>query len=104
MNTNTGQELLDQLRSSWLFPLERVDQWPEARDDEHRDALLQRLVRDGWLTDFQRERIAADRLQELLIGNYRLIQKLEPADHVFLAEHRLLGHKHAVRRAGKAPL
>ncbi len=87
-------ELLDRVRKSGLAPRGEV----EALAADHSDApvggwtppdLLERLVRDQVLTDFQADRIAAGKYKGFVLGSYVILGRVGGGGmgQVFLAEH-----------------
>jgi response regulator RpfG family c-di-GMP phosphodiesterase len=63
------------------------------------DALGQALVRAGLLTDYQLDRVIAGTTHGLVLGNYRVVERLGAGgmSYVFLAEHCLMRRRVAVK-------
>src|SRR4051794_21314784 len=81
MEANPAQRLLQELRRNALIPTEDwVRLAPERRERLSRSddvpTLLDRLVHEGLLTEYQAHRIARGEMYGLILGNYRLLDKL----------------------------
>src|SRR5260370_15670915 len=78
MSLPTADHLLDDLRRFHLLEPDQFDQLtgsPAAFPSEPK-ALAQELMRRGWLTPYQGNRLLSGRSQELLLGSYILLERL----------------------------
>jgi serine/threonine protein kinase len=94
-------ELLDALDRSHLLDQSRSDQLREGVSPRFSDpeALGQELIRLGWLTSYQLEQIAAGRGEELVLGQYVVLDLLGEGGmgQVFKARHRRLDRIDALK-------
>lgn len=77
-----------------------LDQASESLSEyENGDILGQALIRAGLLTEYQYERIVAGSVHGLVMGNYRVLDRLGAGSMavVFLAEHFLMKRRVAVK-------
>src|SRR5437879_1409631 len=94
MPIESSAALVDVLRSSRLLSprlgaelIALTAYFPEAR------ALARELLRRGWLTAYQINRVFAGKAAELILGQYVLLERLGEgvAGQVFKARHLRLG-------------
>ncbi|OAI54336.1 hypothetical protein AYO44_03445 [Planctomycetaceae bacterium SCGC AG-212-F19] len=84
------QSTLLRYRSALPPDITPVDSPPE---------LAQKLVRDGLLTRFQSEQLLLGTCRRFLIGKYKVLDRLGSGGmaQVYLAEHRQMGHRVAIK-------
>jgi serine/threonine-protein kinase len=78
MSVDSVTEFLEHLRESGVLPpsqLDALDREPGPRRDSVA-ALADDLVKRGWLTPFQADRLLEGRPRELVLGPYRLLERL----------------------------
>jgi response regulator RpfG family c-di-GMP phosphodiesterase/serine/threonine protein kinase len=99
-----GQMLLEDLRMRSLILSEEWDALADdvatsLRAEENRDQLLLRLVALQLLTPYQAERVQHGNWSGLILGNYRVLEKLGAGGmgQVFKAEHLLMRHLVAIK-------
>jgi CheY-like chemotaxis protein len=93
--------LLEELQEAGLLV---VDDWkalpPAVRSElekqEDRDRLLARLVEEELLTQYQADTIGAGRMAELLLGNYRVLDRLGSGDTAVVYRAERLKSRHEV--------
>jgi CheY-like chemotaxis protein len=96
-------QLLEQLQQTGLIPAEDWQALAPALRAElanHNNArLMARLVDEELLTSYQASMIAAGKIQHLILGNYRVRNRLGVGDMavVFLAEHCKSRHEVAIK-------
>jgi serine/threonine-protein kinase len=103
MTTDSLAELVDALLAGGLLTEEQqrelaagspsLAQFADAR------ALLNSLVERGWLSNFQADEVAAGRVQNLVLGQYVLLDRLGEGGmgHVFKARHRMMNRVVALK-------
>jgi putative two-component system response regulator len=99
-----AEQLLEQLLESGLINPRALDALPVTSRAElahlsHRRQMLARLVDFELLTAYQAERIRVGNLQGLILGNYRVLDRLGVGNDgvVFRGEHRETGQKVAIK-------
>jgi CheY-like chemotaxis protein len=98
-----SQLLLEQLQQTGLIPADDWQALPPAVRGELAKAsnarLMDRLVEEELLTAYQASMIAAGKMPHLILGNYRVRNRLGVGDMavVFLAEHCKSRHEVAIK-------
>jgi CheY-like chemotaxis protein/tRNA A-37 threonylcarbamoyl transferase component Bud32 len=98
----SGEEFLQNLRDSGLFSQVEIDTTlaalpgPQAADG---DALARHLLAAGKLTPFQIAGVRERRFEELVIGNYQVLDRLGAGGMgtVYKARHRLMKREVAIK-------
>jgi serine/threonine protein kinase/DNA-binding NarL/FixJ family response regulator len=108
--TEQATPLLEELQEAGLLV---VDDWqalpPAVRSElekqEDRGRLLARLVEEELLTPYQADTIGAGRIADLLLGNYRILDRLGSGDMavVYRAERLKSRHEVAIKVFTAAP-
>lgn len=96
----TAQDVLDLLCQVGLVGESRLNHFRTQLPPElNSAAALGLLVSSGLLTEYQAAEMAAGRGQGLVVGGYRVLERLGQGgmSQVFLAEHGLLGKRVAVK-------
>src|SRR5262245_37086070 len=93
--TNTpSTSLVDDLRACQILAEAQLRELETALVPQFPDPkqLVRELVRRGWVTAFQANRLAQGRVRELLLGPYLLLDRLGGGGmgEVFKARHRLM--------------
>src|SRR5262245_46043099 len=97
---DTLQDVLDLLRRIGLVGESRLGQLRgQLPSGLGAAAVLERLVVSGVLTAYQAAEVAAGRGPGLLVGGYRVLDRLGKGgmSHVYLAEHTVLSRRVAVK-------
>jgi CheY-like chemotaxis protein len=108
--TEQATPLLEELQQAGLLV---VDDWkalpPAVRSElekqEDRGRLLAQLVEEELLTQYQADTIGAGKMADLLLGNYRILDRLGSGDMavVYRAEHLRSRHEVAIKVFSAAP-
>ncbi len=95
----TTPDLVDLIRRSRLVDEARLDARALAADTLTPHGFLAQLIDEGLLSPFQAEHLAAGRWKGLVVGTFRIRDKLGAGGTgtVFLAEHSTLGRKVAIK-------
>jgi serine/threonine protein kinase len=96
----TAQDVLDHLRHVGLVNDSRLVQVrPQFSSGVSSTAALSALVSAGLLTQYQADELLAGRGSELVLGGYRVLDRLGKGgmSHVLLAEHAVLGKRVALK-------
>jgi serine/threonine protein kinase len=97
------QVFLRQVIESQLYDqpalLDILQKLPNLRELNTPDKMGQALVNAGYLTEFQSQRLMSGNTQGLVLGNYRILNRLGggTVGTVFVGEHRLLRRKVAIK-------
>src|SRR4029077_3413409 len=93
-NTQAASPFVEELQKAGLVVADDWDALPAAvriELEKHGDQgrLLARLVEEELLTQYQANMISAGKMADLLLGNYRILDRLGAGDMavVFRAEH-----------------
>jgi serine/threonine-protein kinase len=102
----TAAEFLHSLRASGLLPDDLTDRLAEEAGDEPREARAWagELVERGLLTGYQAEELLAGRGDRLILGKYRILDRLGAGGmgRVYKAEHLLMKRVVALKVIGPA--
>src|SRR5215470_14550524 len=101
MRVDSDTDLVDLLHRLQLLSVEQLS---ALRDDlavlaHNSDALINELKRRGWLTSYQGTQLLEGRGQDLILGNYVLLDELGEGGmgRVFKARHRRMGRVVALK-------
>lgn len=99
-----AQHLLEDLLRSDLIDAQAMNDLPGSSRTElinhvHADRLLTRLVDFALLTNYQSDRIRSGNLHGLILGNYKVLERLGGGNHgvVFRGEHRQTHQQVAIK-------
>jgi serine/threonine protein kinase len=102
--------MFHELLTSSIILAEDWEALPEPKQEEvarcsDAEALLPVLVRHGLLTQYQADRVAGNKLFGLVLGNYRVLDRLGTGGmgEVFTAEHQLLRRIVAIKVLALSP-
>jgi serine/threonine protein kinase len=102
MPTDRLQALLASLREHQLLSAAKLDELTATLQPQFPDAaaLAEELVRRGWLTPYQAERLLEGQAHELTLGPYLLLEALDEGGmgEVFKALHRLMHRVVALKK------
>src|ERR1051326_653367 len=97
-NAGAVLKLLEELELLATAHLDELKQGTGKSTDASQE-IIQRLVKRGWLTNFQAQRIAEGHAGDLVLGSYRLLSPLGAGGmgEVFKARHQLMNRTVAVK-------
>jgi serine/threonine-protein kinase len=107
----SSDEFLRNLTDSGLFSAEEIDRSLEAQPDARAigaEAIAERFIAAGKLTSFQAAAVSERRFEELVIGNYQVLDRLGAGGMgtVYKARHRRMKRVVAIkvlsRRVGQS--